>query len=407
MSFLNPKEQLQKIVAGTVDVVSPDILHQKLIQSEQTKTALRIKAGFDPSRPDLHLGHFVLLNKLKVFQKLGHHILFVIGDFTAQIGDPSGCQKTRPILTETEVKENAKTYATQVFKVLDPKKTEICFNSKWMQAMSATKMIQLASQYTVARLLERDDFAKRWQQKNPISLHEFLYPLIQGYDSVVLKADVELGATDQLFNLLVGRDLQKRAGQDPQCAITVPLLEGINGPQKMSKSYHNTIALEDSPANMFGKIMKLSDDRMLHYYALLSDKTPKEIQQLKQEISSGSKHPKTAKMNLASLIVNQFYNEKESQKAAHEFERVFSAHEIPSDIPEYSYPATKNIWVCHLLREIKLVPSTSEAKRLIQSHAVLINGEKITDPNLKLQLKKANTFIIKAGKRRFAKVRIT
>ena len=407
MNFPKPEEQLKQILTNTVDIVSKDLLLQKLKHSFKTKKPLRIKAGFDPSRPDLHLGHTVLLNKLRIFQKSGHHILFVIGDFTAQIGDPSGCSQTRPALTAAEVKNNAKTYAKQVFKVLDRKKTQVCFNSEWMNKMSASQLIQLASQYTVARMLERDDFAKRWKQNSSISIHEFLYPLVQGYDSVALKADVELGATDQLFNLLVGRDLQKKAGQDPQCILTVPLLEGISGPQKMSKSYDNYIALEDSPTEMFGKIMKLSDERMLHYYQLLKDKTKKDMHQLKKDLSSGTKHPKTVKMQLALFLVNQFHGETAGQKAYKEFERIFSAREMPTNIPQHKYPAAKQIWICHLLRDIHLAPSTSEAKRLIQSHAVTIDGTKIKDPDLKLNLKKGETLTIRAGKRRFAKVRIT
>ena len=365
MSFPKPEEQLKQILTNTVDIVSKDLLLKKLKNSFKTKKPLRIKAGFDPSRPDLHLGHTVLLNKLQMFQKLGHQILFVIGDFTAQIGDPSGCSQTRPVLTAAEVKNNAKTYAKQVFKVLDKKKTQVCFNSQWMNKMSAGQLIQLASQYTVARMLERDDFTKRWKQNNSISIHEFLYPLVQGYDSVALKADVELGATDQLFNLLVGRDLQKKAGQDSQCILTVPLLEGISGIQKMSKSYNNYIALEDPPMEMFGKVMKLSDERMLHYYELLMDQTTVELRQLKKDLSSGKLHPKTVKMQLALSIVNRFHSKAAGQKAFMEFERIFSAREMPTNIPQYKYSATKQVWICRLLKDMNLVPSTSEAKRLI------------------------------------------
>lgn len=405
-SFCRPEEQLEKICLNAVDVVSEKELLEKLKNSFKKKKPLRIKAGFDPSRPDLHLGHVVVLNKLKTFQDLGHHVVFLIGDFTAQIGDPSGLDKTRPILSKEEVKENAKTYSRQVFKILDKNKTEVCFNSSWMNKLSSVDLIHLASQYTVARMLERDDFSKRFKKNQAICLHEFLYPLVQGYDSVVLEADVEIGATDQLFNLLVGRELQKRKGQEPQCVLTFPLLEGLDGVRKMSKSYDNYIAIEDPPREIFGRTMKLNDELMVRYYELLMDKTKAEITQLKEDLKSGKKHPMKLKMDLAYFLVKSFHGSVVAEKEKENFENVFSKQKIPSDIPEFSVSPEKDFWICHLIFKVGFAPSTSEARRLIQGGAVEINGEKVTDSKLKINLKVGDEFILKAGKRRFAKVKV-
>ena len=403
---LSAEEQLKRIRSNSVDLVSEKELLKKLTESVKKKQPLRIKAGFDPSRPDLHLGHVVLLNKLKLFQTLGHQVVFLIGDFTAQIGDPSGSDKTRPILSQSKVKKNAKTYSNQVFKILDKNKTEMCFNSAWMNKMSAAELIDLSGQYTVARMLERDDFSKRFKKNQPICIHEFLYPLVQGYDSVVLKSDVELGGTDQLFNLLVGRELQKRKGQKPQCILTVPILEGLDGVQKMSKSYDNYIAIEDSPKDIFGKTMKLSDELMVRYYELLTDKTNEEMIQLKVGLKSGKKHPMEVKMDLAYFFVKRFHSSSAAKKEKENFKNIFSRHEVPDDIPEHIFPPTEDFWICHLIYEVGFSPSTSEARRLVQGLAVEINGEKIKDSNLKMSLKSGDDFILKVGKRRFAKVKV-
>ena len=401
-----PEEQFEKIKAHSVDLISEQELLKKLKNSFQKNKALKIKAGFDPSRPDLHFGHVIVLNKLKLFQELGHQVVFLVGDFTAQIGDPSGLDKTRPILSAKEVRQNAKTYSRQVFKVLDDSKTEVRFNSEWMNKMSAVDLIHLAGQHTVARMLERDDFFKRFQNKQPICIHEFLYPLVQGYDSVVLESDVELGATDQLFNLLVGRELQKKKEQDPQCVLTFPLLEGLDGVRKMSKSYDNYIAIEDTPKEMFGKTMKLSDQLMLRYYELLTDKTDQDIRQMKENLKSGKAHPMKIKMDLAYFFVERFYDAETAKKEKENFKNVFSKQETPKDIDEYAVSPAEGFWICHLICQSGLSPSTSEARRLIEGRAVEIDGEKVTDSKLKLNLKKGSEFIIKAGKRRFIKVKV-
>ena len=396
---LSPEEQLQKIKAGSADLVSEEELLSKLKKSVKNNKPLQIKAGFDPSRPDLHLGHLVLLNKLKIFQELGHQVVFLVGDFTALIGDPSGRNQTRPILQKEEVNKNAKTYTQQVFKILDKRKTKVVFNSQWMNKMSAWELIELAGRYSVSRMLEREDFSKRFKEQNSIGLHEFFYPLIQGYDSVVLKTDVELGAVDQLFNLLVGRALQKKMGQDPQCLITFPLLEGTDGVQKMSKSFHNYIALEDSPKEMFGKIMKLNDKIMLRYYKLLLAKTDQELQELKKQ------HPKQAKMNLGSYFVELFYGKALAEQTSKEFEKVFSQKQAPSDMKEYAADSGE-IWLAYLLKNTGLAGSTSEARRLIQGGAVQWNGCKIQDEQLKLNLKRGEEHILQAGKRHFIKIKV-
>ena len=404
-NYLNcePERQLEKICLNSVDCISKEELLKKLQKSFKEKKPLRVKAGFDPSRPDLHLGHVVLLNKLKVFQDLGHHVIFLIGDFTAQIGDPSGLDKTRPLLGKEEVKTNSKTYSRQVFKILDKKKTEVCFNSSWMDKMSGKNLIELAGQYTVARMLERDDFSKRFKSNQSICLHEFLYPLVQGYDSVVLKSDVELGATDQLFNLLVGRELQKKQGQEPQCVLTFPLLEGLDGVRKMSKSYDNYIAIEDSPKDIFGRIMKLSDELMIRYYELLTDEN---VVELKKKLQSGAKHPMEAKIELACFFVECFHDSSAAEKAKREFQNIFSRKEMPSDIKQFISPPVENLWICHLIHRAGLSPSTSEARRLVDSRAVDIDGKKVEDSNLKMTLKKGEEFILKVGKRRFVKVKV-
>jgi tyrosyl-tRNA synthetase len=405
--MLSPQEQLRELKKGVVDLVSETELLSKLTDAAKTKKPLRIKAGFDPSRPDLHLGHTVLINKMRQFQNLGHHVIFLIGDFTAMIGDPTGRNQTRPKLTEEECVENSKTYVRQIFKILDPNKTEIAYNSHWMKKFSAAEFIQLASQYTVARMLERDDFSKRYKEQIPISIHEFLYPLVQGYDSVVLKSDVELGGTDQKFNLLVGRELQKSYGVAQQCILTSPILEGLDGVQKMSKSLNNYIAVEDTPKEMFGKTMRLSDDLMIRYYELLTDITTDELALLKSDISNGKKHPRDVKVALAKHFVSRFHSQQAAQAAEDEFIRVFAGGGVPDDVPEVTLASSPQVGVQALLVQLGLASSNSEAKRAIEGKAVEINNEKISDWKLILSLKSGEEYLIRNGKKRYVKVKVT
>lgn len=408
IAALSAEEQLRELKKGIVDLVSEEELLKKLVKSVEKKQPLRIKAGFDPSRPDLHLGHTVLINKMKQFQDLGHHVIFLIGDFTGLIGDPTGKNETRPALTPEEIQENAKTYAQQVFKILDPKKTEVAYNSHWFSKFTSQEFIKLSAQYTVARMLERDDFTKRYQEGRPISIHEFLYPLIQGYDSVALKSDVELGGTDQRFNLLMGRDLQKSHGQAPQCIMTVPLLEGLDGVQKMSKSYDNYIAVEDSPREMFGKTMRVSDELMVKYYELLTDLTVDQTTALRAALKSGKKHPREAKVELAQFLVRRFHGAAAAAEATEEFNRIFVNKGLPDEIPEKEFAATPEpVWLPHLLVQVGMAESTSEVRRLITGRAVEVNSEKIVDEQLKLALKAGDELIVKLGKKRFAKIKIT
>jgi len=399
--MLPPVEQLKIIKRGVVEIIQEDELLEKLKESFLTGKPLRVKAGFDPTAPDLHLGHTVLLNKMRQFQELGHEVIFLIGDFTGMIGDPTGKSETRKALTKEQVLKNAETYKEQVFKILDSKRTIVEFNSRWLEPLTARDMIFLAAKYTVARMLERDDFAKRYESGKPISIHEFMYPLLQGYDSVVLRADVELGGTDQKFNLLVGRELQREYGQRPQTVITMPLLEGLDGVNKMSKSLGNYVGITEPPKEIFGKLMSISDELMLRYYELLSELSLKDFENLKEDIKTGKKHPFEAKKELAMEIVRRFYNEDEAKKAKDEFERVFSRHEIPENIPEYEVKEEKNL--VEILFEASIVASKSEAKRLIQQKAIEVNGEKILDINYKATPGKE--CIVKVGKRKFLKLK--
>ncbi len=404
MGFLPPKEQLELLKKGVVDLVSEEELLKKLEDSYQKNRPLRIKFGADPSRPDIHLGHTVVLNKLKQFQDLGHHILFLIGDFTAMIGDPTGKNETRPILTEQEVRTNADSYAEQVFKILCPENTEVVFNSHWLNQLKPDDFIRLTAQYTVARMLERDDFNKRYRSGVPISIHEFLYPLAQGYDSVALYADVELGGTDQRFNLLVGRDLQKSYGQAPQCVITMPILEGLDGVQKMSKSANNYIGVDEAPREMFGKTMRISDELMYRYYELLTDKTQVEIAQMRGTVTEGRANPRDFKIQLAKILVARFHSVSAAQNAEDEFHRVFVNKGLPDEIPEVSVEPQPDVWICHLLVRAQLAPSTSEARRLVQGGAVEVNQEKMANDQLRLDLRGGDAIMLKVGKKRFAKV---
>ena len=366
---------------------------------------LRVKAGFDPTAPDLHLGHTVLLNKLRQLQDLGHHALFLIGDFTGMIGDPTGKNATRPPLSRQQVLENAESYREQVFKVLDPDKTEVVFNSTWMGKFSAADLIKLAATHTVARMLERDDFSKRYKNNQPIAIHEFIYPLVQGHDSVVLKADLELGGSDQKFNLLMGRELQKHNGQPPQCVLTMPLLLGLDGVNKMSKSLNNYIGITDTPQEMFGKLMSISDHLMWRYLELLSFKSIKTIAQWRMEVEN-ERNPRDIKVLLAQEIVTRFHTQKKAEEALAEFEARFQQGVLPEDLPEVSVFANEgSIGIAQLLKQAGLVASTSEALRMITQGAVKLDGEKVSDKSLELQA--GQVVVAQVGKRKFGKVTIS
>ena len=392
--------ELALLLRGVEEIVPEKEFHKKLDE----KRPLRVKLGFDPTAPDLHLGHTVILNKLKLFQDLGHQVIFLIGDFTGLVGDPSGVNETRPVLTEKEIKENAKTYERQVFKILDKKKTEIRFNSEWMNKFSPEDFIRLSSVQTVARMLERDDFSKRYSAQKPISIHEFLYPLLQGYDSVALDADIELGGTDQKFNLLLGREVQKFYGKEPQVAFTLPLLEGLDGVMKMSKSLDNYIAIEDDADEMFGKIMSISDDLMWRYFELLSFRDEEEITELKKSQKEGS-NPRDIKFLLAEEIVNRFHGEGSGNSAKEEFQSRFQKGNNPSDIREITIKLEeKLITLAKVLKEAEMVPSTSEALRLIKQGAVRIEGKKILDSKHEINLN--SSLLYQVGKRKFSKIKI-
>lgn len=398
------KEEIRRaltvIKRGIVDLIEEEELIRKLERSLREKKPLKIKAGFDPTAPDLHLGHTVLLRKLKHFQDLGHEVYFLIGDFTALIGDPTGRSETRPALTKEQVLENAKTYEAQVFKILDPLKTKVVFNSSWFSQMKAEDIIRLCAKYTLARILEREDFKKRYEGGIPISIHELIYPLFQAYDSVALQADVELGGTDQLFNLLIGRDIQREYGQEPQVIITTPLLEGLDGIQKMSKSLGNYVGIMDHPKEMFGKLMSIPDSLMWKYYQLLTDLPLEEIENLRENTINGKYHPMEIKKRLAFLIVSQFHSPEEAKRAQEEFERVFSRRELPSEIETYETSHGK-VYLPKLFKELGLFKSSSEVKRLINQRAIDLN--KVTVEKEEIELNPGE-HIFKIGKKRFIKV---
>ncbi len=391
--------EISELIRGTEEVLLLDELKAKLKKGRP----LRVKAGFDPTAPDLHLGHTVLINKLRQFQLAGHEVIFLIGDFTGMIGDPTGKNVMRKPLSEVDVQENAKTYKDQIFKILDPASTTIAFNSEWMSQKSAAEMITLASKHTVARMLERDDFDKRYKGGQPIAIHEFLYPLIQGYDSVELKADIELGGTDQKFNLLVGRELQKESGQDPQVVMTMPILEGYTqGPEKMSKSLNNYIGITDTPNDMFGKIMSVDDEKMWRYFDLLSFKSIDEIDSLKKEVEQGT-NPRDIKFKLANEIIERFHDKKAAEAAQADFIQRFQKGAIPDDMPEKSVSCVDgSIAIGNVLKNAELVSSTSEAMRMIKQGAVKVDGEKIADP--KKVFKSGVNAVFQVGKRKFARI---
>ena len=378
------------------------LVEAELIEKLKSGRPLRVKAGFDPTAPDLHLGHTVLLNKMRQLQDLGHQAVFLIGDFTGMIGDPTGKNATRPPLTPEQVEVNARTYQAQVFKILDPEKTEVEFNSRWMGGMSAADMIKLAATHTVARMLERDDFNKRYTGNQPIAIHEFLYPLIQGYDSVALEADLELGGTDQKFNLLMGRELQKHFGQKPQCILTMPLLEGLDGVNKMSKSLGNYVGITDTPSEQFGKLMSVSDDLMWRYIELLSFEPLSVIRQWQREVEDG-RNPRDIKVGFAQEIIARFHDRAAAEAALADFEARFRQGAIPDDLPEFTFDAPQDgLSITQLLKLAGLVPSTSEAMRSIAGGGVKMDGEKVGDKGLMVE--KGATVVIQVGKRRFARV---
>lgn len=389
--------QLNLIKRGSDEL----LVEAELVEKLKTGKPLRVKAGFDPTAPDLHLGHTVLINKLRHFQELGHHVMFLIGDFTGMIGDPTGKNTTRPPLSREQVIQNAQSYREQVFKILDPTKTEICFNSSWFDSLGAAGLIKVAAQQTVARMLERDDFSKRYAGNQPIAIHEFLYPLCQGYDSVAMRADVELGGTDQKFNLLVGRELQKHYGQAPQCILTMPLLEGLDGVNKMSKSLGNYVGIAEPPKEIFGKLMSISDDLMWRYFDLLSFRSAVEIDCLKREISQGA-NPRDTKVLLAQEIVERFHSRREAELALEDFRARFQRGALPEDMPEFSFVAAP---IAQVLKQAGLVSSTSEAFRTIDGGGVRLNGEKVSDKSLELMA--GTTVVLQVGKRKFARVTIS
>ncbi len=397
---MDAREQMQLIGRGAAEIIDTEELIKKIERGKP----LRIKTGFDPTAPDLHLGHTVLLQKMKHFQELGHTVIFLIGDFTGMIGDPSGKSETRPPLTREQVLGNAETYKEQFFKILDPVKTEVAFNSHWMDTFSAADFITLASRHTVARMLERDDFHKRYTSERPIAIHEFLYPLVQGYDSVALKADVELGGTDQKFNLLVGRHMQHSYGQEPQCILTVPILEGLDGVQKMSKSLNNYVGIDEPASEMFGKLMSISDELMWRYYELLSDKPLDAVVKLRTQVEQGELHPKKAKEELALEIAARFHNQSEAKAALEGFNAVFAKGGLPDDMPEYTVAAGESSRPVAFLADSGLCGSRGEAKRLIKQGALSVDGEKVSDADVELP---AGERVIKLGKKRFLRLKVT
>lgn len=400
MSFLDPQEQLERIKFGVAEFINDQDMLKKLKKGKP----LNIKLGADPTRPDIHIGHTVVLNKLKTFQDLGHKIFFLIGDFTALIGDPSGKNTTRPMLSREEIEENGRTYAKQIFKILDPEKTEIVYNSSWINKMTPVEMIRMTSQYTVAQMLERDDFTKRYKSGTPIGIHEFIYPLTQGYDSVYLKSDVELGGTDQKFNLLVGRTMQNAYGQEGQCVLTMPILEGIDGVHKMSKSMDNYISVVDTPKDMFGKTMRISDDLMYRWYELLTDITSHGLAQLKTDVAEKRKHPRDVKVDLAKFLIKRFHSEAAAQAAEDEFNRIFVEKGLPDEVPEFAVEAEAQVGLPALMTKAGLCASNGEGSRLIQGGGVQIDGEKVSDPKLKMDLKSGTHFVLRAGKKKFVKI---
>lgn len=400
MAFAAVAEQLDLLRKGALEIISAEDLERKLERSRKTGKPLVVKAGFDPTAPDLHLGHTVLLRKMRHFQELGHTVVFLIGDFTGLIGDPSGRNKTRPALSAQEIAANAETYKAQVFKLLDPRRTVVDFNSRWLGALAPADIIKLAASYTVARILERDDFAKRYKNNEPISVHELLYPLMQGYDSVALQADVELGGSDQKFNLLVGRELQRSYGQEPQVILTMPLLEGLDGAQKMSKSLGNYVGIHEAPGEMFGKIMSASDELMLRYYELLTDLPARQVEALKAEIAAGRRDPMQAKIELAKSIIRDFHSPQAAEAAEAEFIRVFRNRQAPDDAPLLTLAADEAL--ADFLVRHGVLASKGEAKRVHAQGGIYLDDERPAD--LSLVLRQGRSYRLKVGKKKFFRI---
>lgn len=400
--MIDAKEQFRLIKHGVAELLPEEEFQKKLEKSVATNTPLKIKLGLDPTAPDIHLGHTVVLRKLKLFQELGHKVIIIIGDFTASIGDPSGKSATRPPLAPEQIVENAKTYQEQIFKVLDPEKTEIRYNSEWLSKLGFADVLRLAARSTVAQMLERNDFHNRYTEGKPIGIHEFLYPLMQGYDSVALESDVEFGGTDQTFNLLMGRQLQETEGQRPQTIITMPILEGLDGVQKMSKSLGNYIGVSEEPKEMYGKAMSIPDELMMRYFMLVTDMSIEEQEELAKKLESGEAHPRDTKMNLAFTIVELFHGKEAAEYAQGEFVRVFQKRDMPTEIPVYEYKEEdKNVYLPQFLTTTGLTTSNSEARRSIQQGAVKVNGEKYQEENLLLE----QEMILQVGKRKFIQVK--
>ena len=402
--FTPVDEQLDRLTRGVVDLVTEDQLRDKLTRSRETGRPLTVKAGFDPSSPDLHLGHTVLLHKMKHFQDLGHRVVFVVGDFTAMIGDPTGRSLTRPQLTAEEVADHAETYKAQLFRVLDRERTVVDYNSRWLDELGSSGLVRLAGRYTLARMMEREDFRSRYESNQAISLHELLYPLVQAYDSIALQADVELGGHDQIFNLLVGRDLMKEEGLEPQVVMTVPLLVGIDGTEKMSKSLDNAVAVEDSATEMFGKTMSIPDELMWDWYLLLTELSESEIEVRRAKVAAGDLHPKTAKQELATRLTTDFHGPEAAAQAAAEFDKVFADGGLPEEMPHHAIDGP--MVLPRILAQTGLAASNNEARRLVQQGAVTIDGERSSDPFAELTARQ-EPYVIKVGKRRFAKVQIS
>jgi tyrosyl-tRNA synthetase len=402
---LSIDEQLAFLSKGAVDLIDRPDLRRKLQRAADGGSRLNIKVGFDPTAPDIHLGHTVVIRKMKHFQQLGHRVIFVIGDFTGMIGDPTGKKTTRPALTREEILANAETYRRQVFKILDPEATEVMFNAEWLGKLGADGMVKLAAKYTLARILERDDFRKRFESHHPIALHELLYPLAQAYDSVALEADVEMGGTDQLFNLLVGRDLMREYGLEPQVVLTMPLLEGLDGIEKMSKSLGNYIGIDEPADAIFGKIMSISDELMWKYYTLCTDLTPAQIDAKKQGVSQGSLHPMDAKKELARSIITEFIGEDAAAGAEAEFRRIFSERQTPTEVEEKKLPASSEpLPLVKALVAAGLSPTNNEARRLLAQGGVMVDDHKLDDVKATLDASAGRVYLVKAGKRRFARI---
>jgi len=407
--FKAVKEQFEYLKKGCVEIIQEEELKAKLTRSLEEKKPLKVKVGFDPTAPDIHLGHTVILRKMKHFQDLGHDVIFLIGDFTGLIGDPSGRSSTRPAMSREEILKNAETYKAQIFKILSPEKTIIDFNSRWLSKLTSFEIINLSAKYTVARILERDDFSERLKAGLPISVHEILYPLMQAYDSVALRADVEMGGTDQKFNLLVGREIQREFQQEPQVIMTTPLLEGLDGVEKMSKSLGNYVGIAEPPGEIYGKIMSISDPLMFRYYELLTDISLQKIEKWKKEVKEEKTNPRDLKSNLAKTIVSDFWGKKEAERASQEFERVFKHKEIPSEIEERKIDLSKYgaqpADFLDVLIDLEIFPSRSEAKRMIRQGGVYLDGQRIGDIALKIDFGKKRELVLKIGKRKFYKIK--